>query len=456
MDKDELSRELSQGDHERPFYFNLVVWGAGFRRYFLEYCLPSLLSPRNIPALPRGRGSKFLIATHAEDWSILSAAPIFARLAEYVEPVFVELPAEPLGGRETDFNGLGYNLGLMGVGHQLISAMAFRDHAYAVYLAPDTMLSDGSVEHLDAHAKNGVELVLCAALRLAEEPFFAGLEAQGIALGASCVASGMPLAISGRQMINAAINGFHSETLTYEWDARYFRARRPSGIWWRVPGERGVLLHGLNWMPLLLDFGAVDKHDVSGLQKWTLDGDYVYQNIGTSDAVYVVQDSDEIFMASWAPAADRPRDVSRRDLRWDGAWRRKFSDACKGFTFQDVFYSGYFDPLKQRAFFVPIRWHADDLNENWRRAEVRVRRLLGRFVLSPEMARPERGAFLHGCKFLFVVTPLRVAGFVDEYWEHRGVIRARLGEMMRGDIRAWRRVAKRMRGAMAHILAKSH
>ena len=32
---------------ERGFYFIVVLWGERFRDYFLEYCLPSLLSPGN-------------------------------------------------------------------------------------------------------------------------------------------------------------------------------------------------------------------------------------------------------------------------------------------------------------------------------------------------------------------------------------------------------------------------
>lgn len=36
----------------RPFYFVVVFWGERFRSYLVDFCLPSLLSPHNIPALP--------------------------------------------------------------------------------------------------------------------------------------------------------------------------------------------------------------------------------------------------------------------------------------------------------------------------------------------------------------------------------------------------------------------
>lgn len=461
MDANGLAQKslASLGGIDRPFYFNLVVWGDAFRRYFLEYCLPSLLSPRNIPALSLARNSKFLIATHAEDWRIIAATPIFQRMAQYVKPVFIELPAEPPSDRDANFNGLGFNLGLMGVGHGLISAMSFRDRAYAVYLAPDSMLSDGSVAQLDAHARSGVELVLCPALRLGEEPFFAGLTAQGIALEESQIASGRPLTISGRQMVRAALGGLHSETLTYEWDAPFFFARRPSAIWSRVPDEAGLLLHVLNWMPLLFDFGAVAEHDSSSLETWTLDGDYVYKNLGHSRAIYVVQDSDEIYLASWAPLSDRPRKVTARYRQWPGfleARRRRLSDAWKGLVFRDSFYSGYYDPLKQEIFFRPVYWHVTDVNQTWEKAEEKVRTLLRRYVRPPGTVCERKPLVWRVCRFVFVILLVRITVHTQEFWDHRDSIFQRLGEMARGDRGAWRRAVTRIRSTLRRIAASEN
>ena len=52
----------------RPFYFNVVFWGAVYRGYFTDLLLASLLSPNNIPALNRDRHNKFLIVTTRPDW----------------------------------------------------------------------------------------------------------------------------------------------------------------------------------------------------------------------------------------------------------------------------------------------------------------------------------------------------------------------------------------------------
>ena len=64
---------------DRSFYFIVVMWGAKYRDYFLEYCLPTLLAPGNLPALATKRPSKFLIATTLKDWRELCDTAIFAK-----------------------------------------------------------------------------------------------------------------------------------------------------------------------------------------------------------------------------------------------------------------------------------------------------------------------------------------------------------------------------------------
>src|SRR2546426_114422 len=82
---------------ERPFYFIIVLWGERFRDYFLDLCLPTLLSPRNLPSLATRARSKFLLCTRPQDWAAIQAAPIFKLLERYVDPVYLEIPPCPPG-----------------------------------------------------------------------------------------------------------------------------------------------------------------------------------------------------------------------------------------------------------------------------------------------------------------------------------------------------------------------
>jgi hypothetical protein len=359
--------ETSMVALDRPFVFFVVLWGERFRNYFLEFCVPSLLSPGNFPALNTTPRSKILIATRPEDWTAIASTTIFRLLERYVDPVFIEIPPCPPGQS-------GYQH--MGTGHRLACEMAYRDKAYAVLLTPDCMLSDGSVARLQELARAGTELVLTAALRFGEETFLGNLKTMGILPEESRGGTGSPLVITGQQMAHAAINGLHSETLAYEWDAPGFLLVIPAA-WWKVPAEDGIVLHCLSWAPMLLDYGAIGAHDTSTFDQWTFDGDYLYNNSKNLKQVHVVQDSDELFLASWGPLAEHA--ITKRRIPFIGNLVAKAQ-------FGANFKSAFFDPFKRRLFFLPVRWHGQPLNAKWRSIEDHAMRDLRRYVTPPEEA----------------------------------------------------------------------
>jgi hypothetical protein len=415
---------------DRPFYFIIVLWGERFREYFLEYCLPSLLSPGNLPALSTRVPSKFLIATTKADWVALQSSPIFSVLQRYVSPELIEIPPCPPTRSGCEH---------MGIGHRRACEMAFRDAAYATVLTPDCMLSDGSIKRLQQLAHAGFQLVVAAALRFGEEPFLGELRSLGLLSDQSRSERGLPLIITGRQMAHAAVNGLHNETIAYEWDAPGFLLVVPAA-WWRVLGEDGILLHSLSWAPVLIDYGAIANHDTSTLDEWTLDGDYLYNNLEKISRIHVVQDSDEIFLASWGPLADRP--ISKHYVPLIGELIAKMQ-------FGASFKSAFFDPFKRRIFFLPVRWHAQPLNAQWQQVEDHAMRELLRYVTPPNeslftAANSVREKVLRAVSrmltMLFVILrPIFIVLF------HPRAIWRRLRQAASGDREAIRRVVSYVR-----------
>jgi hypothetical protein len=315
----------------------------------------------------------------------------------------------------------------MGLGHRIACEMAHHDKAYATVLTPDCMLSDGSVARLQELARSGMQLVLTAALRFGEEPFLGHLRDMGALPSASRSATATPLVISGRQMAYAAVNGFHSETLAYEWNAPGLMVISPAA-WWRVPGEDGIVLHSLSWAPLLLDYGAVTDHDTSTFDQWTLDGDYLFNNAKDITQIHVVQDSDELFIASWGPLAERP--VRKTRFPFD-----KF---IAGHFFKQSFYSGFFDPLKRKMFFRPVRWHSKPLNDRWAAVEAEAMCELRRWVEPPDEAHA--AAELRHISALAKSLPLSVLRSIAYVWIFRHRIGHHLGRVLRGDRGAFARI----------------
>jgi hypothetical protein len=260
-------------------------------------------------------------------------------------------------------------------------------------------------------------------LRFGEEPFFARLREIGALPNESRSAPGMPLVITGRQMVYAAVNGFHSETLAYEWDAPGLMAISPAA-WWRVPNEDGIVLHSLSWAPLLLDYGAIGDHDTSTFDQWTLDGDYLYNNTKTIQQIHVVQDSDELFLASWGPLAERA--VTKT--------RFPFDKRLAGHFFKQSFHSGFFDPLKRKLFFLPVRWHSKPLNSKWGEVEQHAMAELRPWVTPPDevaaVAADHKPGRLAAAATNLPLSVLRSLAYV---WIFRRHIVRYCGRVLRGD-----------------------
>ena len=121
----------------KPFYFGVVCWGEEFRTYFLDFCLASLLAPRNIPMLENKTGSRFLICTTADDWAAMREHAMFRLLAKHIEPVWLEIEGFPDERSK---------MRVMSDGHRAIAETMHGARVYGSFIYPDTVFADGVVE----------------------------------------------------------------------------------------------------------------------------------------------------------------------------------------------------------------------------------------------------------------------------------------------------------------------
>ena len=158
----------------RPLYLIVGFWGDRFRSYFIDYCLPSLLSPRNLGILSAGDGHRFLICTTAADWLALQRSSSWNLLLTHATPVHIEVGFPDDSSEESKFRHMTY-------GHRLLVNEAYRDRALACQIMPDAMYTDGTIETVLRHAAEGAHAVLTVALRLKEEGLLVGLHNQKLA-----------------------------------------------------------------------------------------------------------------------------------------------------------------------------------------------------------------------------------------------------------------------------------
>jgi hypothetical protein len=319
------------------FYFTAIFWGGQYRQYFLDLLVASLLAPGNIPSLRNREDSRFVICTTATDWAAVQEAPAFQELARFIQPIWIEIPYPEPGANK---------MLSMSKGHMLVSELAYAARALGVFVTPDLVLSDGSVRRLQELAEQKIAVVLCAALRFTYEGCIPELRRRGF------LAPGMPLTISGRQLMEIACANLHSETLRFDIAARDF-AEWPSAVLWRV-SPVDVLVHSFSWAPLLVDYAQLGGHSTTTFDNWTLDGDYIYANFGDDTRrVHVVTDSDEIALVSFTQEAEHTfLPLQPRSL---------FDFPVIGYLVKLLFtrrfyHSAQIDPLKRRIFTKPVRW----------------------------------------------------------------------------------------------------
>src|SRR5262245_25223165 len=125
------------------FCFMLVVWGERYRRYFSDYCLPSLLAPNNIPCIANKRDSKFAIATTPEDWAELTKLDVFKLLKSHIEPVLLELqPFTAVDPEMMEMSSGHKKMLVMSSGHKKLSNCAFATRSFGININPDSIYSD--------------------------------------------------------------------------------------------------------------------------------------------------------------------------------------------------------------------------------------------------------------------------------------------------------------------------
>ncbi len=335
-----------------PYYFNVVVWGKSHCDYLMNYCIRSLLSPNNIPILnDKKQRNKFLFATPVEDWARIKCNPIFSRLAQYVEPVLIELPPH-----NSDVS----NCIHMNIGHKAISEILYSDRAAGVMLTPDLLVSDGTLAHIQTLVQNGKQVVYLPAYRFLTNLLLPQIDETSANDGE------FHLTVSGRQLVKICLSSLHPESRHGEWRSNYF-ADFPTLVYWRIPDNKGLLMHGFSWAPFYLNYSTVAEHDTSTLENWTIDGSYVCDNFfkGNIENIETVCDSDQGMLASWAT-----EDECRVELipsRYKA--NTTFGTWFKGSLLSDAYWSNVYDPLKRELFFRPIRWHIDDLScdsSNWK------------------------------------------------------------------------------------------
>jgi hypothetical protein len=113
---------------------------------------------------------------------------------------------------------------------------------------------------------------------------------------------------------------------------------------------------------------------LSTFDTYTLDGDYVAKNFPNPQDIYIIRDTSDIFMISFAAGSK-----IRNSLRKYRPYRFKISrTALKIMQANDFLYKqGVLDPVKRVYFSTPARLRGGDSTEGqWQRVEARAAQII--------------------------------------------------------------------------------
>lgn len=414
-------------------YLAVTFWGEEYRRYFLDFCLASLLAPGNIPAIGDKTSARLLIATTDDDWAALQSEPAFRAAQDLIS---VERVPFALRVYSTDHE----KMLVMSEAHRSLTRRMFDDRAIGIFLYPDTVIATGFISRLERLREDGFSAVMFMNVRFANEGLPLEIERRGL------VERGRPLALSAKELAQLTITHMHSELKRSGFDNDYDDFGCSSFFWEVVPGE-DLLFHCGCWVPLLIDYSSLRAHDDGALECSTLDGDYVANNLTKSDKIYFVRDTSEIFMTSFTPETHVTYSLAPV-LHY--RYRRvrtviKILNAHK-FLYQQA-------PMNWLArihFAEPVRLCGGDAAEwKWRQVERHAANIVKRIEYGDRSAESILRGVLVG-RF----GPLAVRGIglgVRLYWVFRDIlmyrrsIGFRIGQIIRGHRWAWKRAAWRLR-----------
>jgi hypothetical protein len=309
----------------RKTIFTTVVWGDEFTFHFVNFCLPSLLSPGNLPALLPLAPVEFWIYTSQKDGARIEASPAYGRLRAVAATRIINVDdASVLAGSNDQNNAYA----LMVQAHRHAVQAAWEQDAAIAIVYPDTILGDGSFAAVAKRVSAGKRAVMCAGVSVTMQTFCPALIRAEIDAGRGQSLRAGELTIAPRPTIALALGHLHDHTAAQIVGGDTF-TQWPSLTYWPLPGH-GLLLRAWHLAPFFIH----PSRDGTGFRAST-DGDFVMRAVDWEECA-VIEDSDEFMLVEPVsfkrrrndkPCLNRarPYDVAHWAFHQTDAFNRRFA-----------------------------------------------------------------------------------------------------------------------------------
>jgi hypothetical protein len=251
----------------------LPVWGERYIRDFLEFCLPSLLAPGNLPGLSRLGRCTFVLMAPAREAEIIRQSPLWALLKACCA-IRVQTIDDLVSQSSATVLTLAYALAIRQAGARALDTCF-------VFLVADYVVSDGSLCAAVELILGGASGVVAGNFQIASDVAFRALDKKKDEAGV--------LAIPSRALVQLSLDAMHSTTLADIVNQSELLNPDGNRLFWRVDDRcmvgRFFLMHMVAIHPETTDFVIAAPSDYCFIPE-----------LCPSGHVVAIKDSDDYFV----------------------------------------------------------------------------------------------------------------------------------------------------------------
>jgi hypothetical protein len=264
----------------------MPVWGYQFVGRFLEFCLPTLLAPNNIPALAQELPCRFVLLSSAADEATIRAHPAWQKLERHCAVEFHAIDDIITQGNHTATITLAFERALRQAG------AALRDTCF-IFLMSDYLVADGALKTVLRTIRHGAGAVLAGNFQVVAEEAVPLLR-QRADLGAH------EIVLPPRELVGWSLAHLHPATVANIVNFGLTHNEHTNRLFWRVDENtligRFYLMHPIAIHPEAVDFTVGASWDYSFVPE-----------LCPSRQVVALTDSDDYLVV----------ELQRRDYEWE-------------------------------------------------------------------------------------------------------------------------------------------
>ena len=253
----------------------LPVWGERYTRDFLEFSLPSLLAPGNLPGLSKFGQCTFVLFAPARDAEVIGKNSLWPLLCACCS-VRIRYIDDLVSQSSSTVLTLAYTWAIREAGVRALDTCF-------VLLVADYVVSDGSLSAVVERVFAGASGVLAGNFQVVSEVVRPWLEKRKNDAGV--------LAIPSRTLVELSLKALHRTTLTDIVHEGQFLKAETNRLFWRVDDRcmvgRFFLMHMIAIRPEISDFIIAAPSDYSFIPELCPSGNITH--ITDSDDYFVVE-----------------------------------------------------------------------------------------------------------------------------------------------------------------------